>query len=586
MAGGKETPRQKMIGMMYLVLTALLALNVSKSILDAFVAIEENTQKSAIVQLERGDQAKKDFNTLIGEAQKMNNFAKVAKCKYYLGVIEKIDAKTADMIETIDKIKLQILKDCGEKVDVVKDGDKEAIVWKRYDKAKAPCRPTRLNLMAVQSKDEYDKPMFYMFGGDIKNPDQTKEGMKLWKKYNDYRASIVEIVGSLHSKIDSVSGKGIGNPKFTVKTSPINKFESFPDLDKQVTQMLSKTAGDNKSNEDFGVLKQLYMELTKQEIFKEVNEVTNVHWIGKTFDHSPLVAAMASLTAMQLEILNARATASGYLLGKVGGAQYSFNRLVALADGPGTVSDGEQFEIRVVVGAYDTDNVPEATGGSFTYQDGMAIMKATGSGTDMTYSGTISIKDRSGAKKELPWEKKIAVVKGSKEATITCEDLKVVYVGIPMTFKASASGMYNNVSASPSQVIAKATDKTVTVYAKGTDTKGNSVSLGSITYTVKPAPKPELLWNGTGDGGRGNKNGGNLSCVYGANVPFSPDKGKFTIISYTISISGIKGSLDGNGSSISPAHLNVLKAAPPGKCSISVKYSGTSQGRVTSMYDI
>ena len=46
MAGGKETPRQKMIGMMYLVLTALLALNVSKSILDAFVAIEENIQIS------------------------------------------------------------------------------------------------------------------------------------------------------------------------------------------------------------------------------------------------------------------------------------------------------------------------------------------------------------------------------------------------------------------------------------------------------------------------------------------------------------------------------------------------------------
>ena len=46
MGGGKETPRQKMIGMMYLVLTALLALNVSKSILDAFVAIEENIQKA------------------------------------------------------------------------------------------------------------------------------------------------------------------------------------------------------------------------------------------------------------------------------------------------------------------------------------------------------------------------------------------------------------------------------------------------------------------------------------------------------------------------------------------------------------
>jgi len=39
MSGGKETPRQKMIGMMYLVLTALLALNVSKEILNAFVVV-------------------------------------------------------------------------------------------------------------------------------------------------------------------------------------------------------------------------------------------------------------------------------------------------------------------------------------------------------------------------------------------------------------------------------------------------------------------------------------------------------------------------------------------------------------------
>ena len=42
MAGYKETPRQKMIGMMYLVLTALLALNVSKQILDAFVVVNES----------------------------------------------------------------------------------------------------------------------------------------------------------------------------------------------------------------------------------------------------------------------------------------------------------------------------------------------------------------------------------------------------------------------------------------------------------------------------------------------------------------------------------------------------------------
>ena len=42
MSGGKETGRQKMVGMMYLVLTALLALNVSNTIIDKFVFINES----------------------------------------------------------------------------------------------------------------------------------------------------------------------------------------------------------------------------------------------------------------------------------------------------------------------------------------------------------------------------------------------------------------------------------------------------------------------------------------------------------------------------------------------------------------
>ena len=42
MSGAKETPRQKMIGMMYLVLTALLALNISKEVLDGFVKVENS----------------------------------------------------------------------------------------------------------------------------------------------------------------------------------------------------------------------------------------------------------------------------------------------------------------------------------------------------------------------------------------------------------------------------------------------------------------------------------------------------------------------------------------------------------------
>ena len=38
MAGAKETPRQKLISLMYLVFITMLALNVSKEVLDGFLS--------------------------------------------------------------------------------------------------------------------------------------------------------------------------------------------------------------------------------------------------------------------------------------------------------------------------------------------------------------------------------------------------------------------------------------------------------------------------------------------------------------------------------------------------------------------
>ena len=46
MGGGKETSRQKKIGMMYLVVTAVLARSVSKQILKGYVTVNESMEKS------------------------------------------------------------------------------------------------------------------------------------------------------------------------------------------------------------------------------------------------------------------------------------------------------------------------------------------------------------------------------------------------------------------------------------------------------------------------------------------------------------------------------------------------------------
>ena len=47
MAGAKESPRQRMIGMMYLVLTALLALQVSNQILQKFVLLNDGMERTS-----------------------------------------------------------------------------------------------------------------------------------------------------------------------------------------------------------------------------------------------------------------------------------------------------------------------------------------------------------------------------------------------------------------------------------------------------------------------------------------------------------------------------------------------------------
>lgn len=64
MGGAKncpETPRQKMIGMMYLVLTAMLALNVSTDILNGFTLVDDSLHSSIEASVTRNEKLYRDF---------------------------------------------------------------------------------------------------------------------------------------------------------------------------------------------------------------------------------------------------------------------------------------------------------------------------------------------------------------------------------------------------------------------------------------------------------------------------------------------------------------------------------------------
>lgn len=101
MGHGKETPRQKMIGMMYLVLTALLALNVSKDVLDAFVIVDKGLTRTTENFASKNDIIYREFGKKFAE-----NPVKVLSWK------EKADEvkKQADLVVSyIDTLKHEII---------------------------------------------------------------------------------------------------------------------------------------------------------------------------------------------------------------------------------------------------------------------------------------------------------------------------------------------------------------------------------------------------------------------------------------------------------------------------------------------
>jgi hypothetical protein len=178
--------------------------------------------------------------------------------------------------------------------------------------------------------------------------------------------------------------------------------------------------------------------------------------------------------------------------------------------------------------------------------------------------------------------------KNDKEAVIELEGMDVVYVGIPMAFQAGGGGAgYNNVKVSPETINAtpQQIGQYITVQCIGTNKNEKEVVLGEKKYLVKPTPKPNLYLGEFDEGATLDSIPSLLNMKLGDYIPFDKSKTKFDIVSYSIAVSGVKGSLDGVGNTISDAHLKILSgAARGGAFSVQVKYSGTSQGIVSAMF--
>ncbi|MFL5763921.1 MAG: gliding motility protein GldM [Bacteroidia bacterium] len=135
MASSKETPRQKMIGMMYLVLTALLALNVSKDILDAFIVVNNGLEKTNV-----------NFSDRNAELYSMFDLAKTvdpARVTHNWKEAQEAKKGSEELVAFIDKLQKQLIA--------------------KTDGVDASVADT-IQMANIKSKDNYDAPTNILIG--------------------------------------------------------------------------------------------------------------------------------------------------------------------------------------------------------------------------------------------------------------------------------------------------------------------------------------------------------------------------------------------------------------------------------------
>ncbi len=159
------TPRQKMIGMMYLVLTALLAMNVSKSILDAFVIVNEGLERTNENFDKKNAKLYSDFK---GALDKDPN-----KTKPYYDRAQKAKKLAKELNEYIEKIKKYVIEKTDKKEKAVAD---------------------TISLKYVDAKDNYDEPTNLLIGSEAATPiDGELTALDLKKRVAKYKEEMIKL---------------------------------------------------------------------------------------------------------------------------------------------------------------------------------------------------------------------------------------------------------------------------------------------------------------------------------------------------------------------------------------------------------
>jgi gliding motility-associated protein GldM len=285
--GGGGSPRQKMINMMYLVLTALLALNVASDLLASIQIIADSLKNSAKVLAEKND----NLNAAIEDAVKKELSQGNNKNQYLIDLGKEIRNKTNEAVKLLETHIDALFKEniAGTNPEILKTEGKKILM----------------------KADEAEQNYRYWMGVD-----DTKNGGRGEGEAKKLREQMLAYVDWANQKYFELLDK-----KDQEKPDAKNHFKYFC-LDPKDDPNVPKNPPDMKSKP----------------------------WEYYTFHRSPAVANLAILEKMKNDVLVIEAALLELAKGKLKDVTFKIDKLVAFA-APSSkmVVAGMPFEAKLFV---------------------------------------------------------------------------------------------------------------------------------------------------------------------------------------------------------------------------------------------
>ncbi|MCE3229868.1 MAG: gliding motility protein GldM [Bacteroidetes bacterium] len=386
MANAKETPRQKMIGMMYLVLTCLLALNVSKEVLEGFVTINESIENTNLnfttntkMMMEALDEAVKN-----GRNDVKPYFEKAKETV-------QLSQKTFDYVGELKKQVQQYTED-------IKGAD-------------------TMKLSRIEKLDDFDKPTFLLIGSDETKPKTGQYSAKeLRQNMEHYSATLSKMIDEMKDK----QGSKLPEKDYLILKDKLRLF----------------TPHDNFKNKENKPVSWEFKNFYNMPLAAVVTNLSKIQSDIRSIEAgmvSTFAGASGKLTP-PMNKLSARIIPSSQYV--QAGTPFSADVFLSA-----TSSHFTDDNIQFILGDVDTTSGKLGEGAVVLPVDngnGKITIPTSGSGHKDIH-GWIKFKDGNGVNKYYRYDNNYVVA--SAAAAVSADKMNVMYIGVENPISVSAAGI-------------------------------------------------------------------------------------------------------------------------------------------------